>query len=201
MDNDIRSPEGARWKKRYLLLGGMALGAAFGARIIANKWPRNGKSSNGNGSNGAVEVPEMVALYSKGAALPVLPGKDQAQSNGSTVAADPVLPGVVTPNGGSSTATAEERVGISVEDAPSAGPHAAAHGASSRFNFKTFESLKYRDYRLLWFSIVFSAAGMWMEQIALSWMIYEMTDSKLLLGALNAVRAVPFLLVGPIAGV
>ncbi|MBM2825975.1 MAG: transporter [Dehalococcoidia bacterium] len=197
-------------KKRFLLLSGMALGAAFGAKVIASKWPKHSKSSNGNGSKGAVEALEMVAVYSRGAELHDF----QAHSNGSAVAADTERLGVVTLNGGSPTATAvvipngvyptataEEKVGISVEDAPSVGPQAATHGAPAKFSLKTFESLKYRDYRFLWFSIVATSAGQWMQQIALSWLVYQMTDSPFMLGAINGVRALPFLFFGPWAGV
>jgi MFS family permease len=41
---------------------------------------------------------------------------------------------------------------------------------------------------------------MWMDQIARGWLIYELTDSTLQLGFVAALRAVPFLLLSPIAG-
>ena len=70
-----------------------------------------------------------------------------------------------------------------------------------RFSIRTFRSLKYRDYRILWISILFMSAGQWMEHIALNWLVYQMTDSALMLGAINGARAIPFLIVGPWAGV
>lgn len=70
-----------------------------------------------------------------------------------------------------------------------------------KFSFRTFNSLRYRDYRILWISILFMSAGQWMEQIALSWLVYQMTDSALMLGAINGARALPFLIIGPWAGV
>src|SRR3989338_7485551 len=69
------------------------------------------------------------------------------------------------------------------------------------FRLSTFRSLRYRDYRLLFFSIMFTSAGQWMEQIALSWMAYDMTNSPFMLGAINGMRAIPFLILGPWAGV
>ncbi len=78
------------------------------------------------------------------------------------------------------------------------------HGMQTRrkgFHLRTFNSLRYRDYRILWTSIVFMSAGQWMQQIALSWMAYQMTDSPFMLGAINGFRAIPFLLFGPWAGV
>lgn len=65
----------------------------------------------------------------------------------------------------------------------------------------TFAALRHRDYRLLWFTIMFSSAGQWMEGIALNWLVYDLTGSALMLGAINGVRAIPFLLFGPFAGV
>lgn len=79
---------------------------------------------------------------------------------------------------------------------------AEARPAGGRgFRLSTFTSLRYRDYRLLFFSIMFTSAGQWMEQIALSWLAYEMTDSPFMLGAINGMRAIPFLVLGPWAGV
>ena len=48
---------------------------------------------------------------------------------------------------------------------------------------------------------MFTSAGQWMEQIALSWMAYDMTNSPFMLGAINGMRAIPFLILGPWAGV
>ncbi|MBM4405369.1 MAG: MFS transporter [Chloroflexi bacterium] len=65
----------------------------------------------------------------------------------------------------------------------------------------TFKSLKYRDFRLLWIGTVFFAAGNWIQQIAIGWLMYEETNSALLVGAVNGARTIPFLIVGPVAGV
>ncbi len=69
------------------------------------------------------------------------------------------------------------------------------------FRLSTFSSLRYRDYRLLWFTVLFTSGGQWMQQIALGWLAYEMTGSAFMLGAINGTRAIPFLLLGPWAGV
>ena len=65
----------------------------------------------------------------------------------------------------------------------------------------TFDSLALRDYRLLWLGLTGTSMGFWMDQIARSWLIYELTDSALMLGAVSAMRAVPMLLFGIVAGV
>jgi MFS family permease len=45
------------------------------------------------------------------------------------------------------------------------------------------------------------AAGQWIQQVTLGWLIYDLTGSAVLLGVLNGFRALPFLLFGPLAGV
>lgn len=67
--------------------------------------------------------------------------------------------------------------------------------------FTTFASLRHRDFRLLWFGTLFMSAGQWVQQITLGWLVYDLTGSSVLLGLLNGLRALPFLISGPIAGV
>jgi predicted MFS family arabinose efflux permease len=45
------------------------------------------------------------------------------------------------------------------------------------------------------------SAGQWIQQLTLGWLLYDLTGSSVLLGALNGLRAVPFLFFGPLAGV
>jgi MFS family permease len=66
---------------------------------------------------------------------------------------------------------------------------------------RTFQSLALRDYRLLWLGMAGTSMGQWLDQVARSWLIYELTDSPLMLGAVGAMRAVPMLLFGVVAGV
>ncbi len=67
--------------------------------------------------------------------------------------------------------------------------------------FRTFSSLRHRDYRYLWASSFFSAAGDWIQQLTMGWLMYELTRDPFLVGALAASRSIPFLFVGPISGV
>jgi MFS family permease len=64
-----------------------------------------------------------------------------------------------------------------------------------------FSSLRYRDFRYLWGSTFFTAAGNWIQQITLGWLIYDITGSAFLTGAVQGIRSVPFLFAGPLAGV
>ncbi len=45
------------------------------------------------------------------------------------------------------------------------------------------------------------SAGQWIQQVALGWLVYELTGSSVMLGLLNGLRALPFLVTGPMAGV
>lgn len=72
---------------------------------------------------------------------------------------------------------------------------------ADRPRFKTFSSLRHSSFRLLWFGTFFMSAGQWVQQVTLGWLVYEITGSSVLLGALNGLRVLPFLVAGPIAGV
>lgn len=63
-----------------------------------------------------------------------------------------------------------------------------------------FPYLRYRDYRLVWVSSTAFAASMFMEQVALGWMILEMTDSPFMVGVAASARTAPFLFLGLLAG-
>jgi MFS transporter, DHA1 family, staphyloferrin A biosynthesis exporter len=78
--------------------------------------------------------------------------------------------------------------------APIADQTASAH-------FHTFASLRHADFRYLWTGTVMMAAGQWVQQVTLGWLIYDLTGNSVLLGALNGLRALPFLVTGPMAGV
>jgi MFS family permease len=65
----------------------------------------------------------------------------------------------------------------------------------------TFRSLRNRNYRLFWIGQLISKTGSWMQQIALSWLILQMTNSPLALGALTTVRFAPILVFSLFGGV
>jgi MFS family permease len=68
-------------------------------------------------------------------------------------------------------------------------------------NIHTFDSLKIRDYRLLWLSQATTAMGQWMDQTSRSWLIYMITGSPLHLGLVSMTRGMPMLLFGVVAGI
>ena len=62
-------------------------------------------------------------------------------------------------------------------------------------------ALAYRDFRLLWASSLCSWSSQWIQQAALGWVVYEITGSGALLGAVLGARAIPMLLLTPLSGV
>jgi MFS family permease len=59
---------------------------------------------------------------------------------------------------------------------------------------QTFRALRHRNYRLFFWGQLVSLIGTWMQQTAMSWFVYEITNSKLLLGAVAAVGSAPMML-------
>ena len=67
---------------------------------------------------------------------------------------------------------------------------------------RTFRSLRHhRNYRLFFTGQIVSVAGTWMQNIALAWLVIELSGSPLAVGALAFCRFVPFLVLGLVAGV
>lgn len=77
---------------------------------------------------------------------------------------------------------------------------AAAGGRLSRRLPATFRALAYRDYRLMWLGQLGSSSSQWMEQVIRPILILDLTGSALHLGLISAVRLVPQLLFGILAG-
>jgi len=69
------------------------------------------------------------------------------------------------------------------------------------FDFdSTLAPLRHRDFRRLWAGTFFATAGQWIQQATLGWVVYEVTRSPGLLGAVLGVRAIPMLALAPITG-
>lgn len=62
-------------------------------------------------------------------------------------------------------------------------------------------SLRHRNFRLLWTGNLISQTGDWMDQIALNWLVYQLTGSAFYLGVLNLCRLAPILVFTLIGGV
>ncbi len=68
------------------------------------------------------------------------------------------------------------------------------------FLARTFLSLQYRDYRLLWLGSITEHAGEWMEGLALTWLVWERTHSTFSVALITTCRGLPLLLVPFLGG-
>lgn len=64
-----------------------------------------------------------------------------------------------------------------------------------------FRALKHRNYRLFFGGQSISLIGTWMQQVAISWLVYRLTNSPFLLGVVGFVGQIPTFLFTPFAGV
>jgi MFS family permease len=62
-------------------------------------------------------------------------------------------------------------------------------------------ALRYRNYRLFFLGQGISLIGTWMQTIALSWLVYRLTNSAFLLGLVSFSTQIPTFLFVPFAGV
>lgn len=76
-------------------------------------------------------------------------------------------------------------------DAPAL-PPGARRGASS---------LRHHNFRLFWFGQLISLVGTWMQSVAQSWLVLQLTNDPLALGIVAACQFVPVMIFGLFAGV
>jgi len=62
-------------------------------------------------------------------------------------------------------------------------------------------AFRYRNYRLFFGGQSISLVGTWMQQIAMSWLVYRMTGSVFLLGVVGFASQIPVSILAPFAGV
>lgn len=66
---------------------------------------------------------------------------------------------------------------------------------------QVFRALKNRNYRLFFLGQGISLIGSWMQTVAIGWLVYRMTGSAWLLGAIGFASQIPLSLLTPFAGV
>ena len=66
---------------------------------------------------------------------------------------------------------------------------------------RIFSSLRVPNYRLYFIGQVISLSGTWMQRVAQSWLVLELTGSGTALGVVSALQFLPLLLLGPWGGV
>jgi len=59
---------------------------------------------------------------------------------------------------------------------------------------QTFRALRHRNFRLFFCGQLVSLTGTWMQQTAMSWLVYQITGSKLLLGVVAAAGSAPLMI-------
>ncbi|HUT55323.1 MAG TPA: MFS transporter [bacterium] len=62
-------------------------------------------------------------------------------------------------------------------------------------------TLRFRNYRLFFGGQGISLIGTWMQQVAMSWLVYRLTDSELMLGLVSFAGRIPIFLLAPVMGV
>ncbi len=65
----------------------------------------------------------------------------------------------------------------------------------------TLRALQYRNFQLFFSGQLISLIGTWMQNVALSWLIYSLTGSSVLLGAIGFTDQIPVFLFSPLGGI
>ena len=66
---------------------------------------------------------------------------------------------------------------------------------------RAFQTLRHRDFRLLWAADTISLLGTQMQRMAIVWHVFVLTSDPLQLGLLGLFRFAPLLVFGIIGGV
>jgi MFS family permease len=63
-----------------------------------------------------------------------------------------------------------------------------------------FRAMRYRNFRLFFIGQSISLTGTWMQAIAMSWLVYRMTDSAFMLGVVGFSSQIPMFILSPFTG-
>lgn len=80
-------------------------------------------------------------------------------------------------------------------------PPAREASLGHAFIQRTLSSLAFRDFRILWFGAFASTIGTWMQKVAQSWLILDLTGSSFYLGLDDFLGQLPILLFTVLGGV
>jgi MFS family permease len=80
-------------------------------------------------------------------------------------------------------------------------PPAPTSTLRSPFFQRAFAAFTYRDYRVLWFGAFASTVGTWMQKVAQSWLVFDLTQSSFYLGLDDFLGQLPILLFTLVGGV
>ena len=62
-------------------------------------------------------------------------------------------------------------------------------------------ALRHRNFRLYFSGQIVSLVGTWMQQVAMSWLAYRLSDSVWVLGVVGFASQIPILLFAPLGGI
>ncbi len=65
----------------------------------------------------------------------------------------------------------------------------------------TLRALRHRNFQLFFTGQLISLTGTWMQNVAQSWLVYRLTGSSTLLGAVGFSGQIPVLLLSPVGGI
>jgi MFS family permease len=65
---------------------------------------------------------------------------------------------------------------------------------------KTFAAFRHRNYRLFFSGQLVSMIGTWMQQVAIGWLVYQLSNSAFTLGAVRFLSAIPITLLTLVGG-
>src|SRR5437762_8990504 len=88
----------------------------------------------------------------------------------------------------------------SSEDQSVAQENFLATSSSRPLLLSTFRSLRHRNYRLYFFGQLVSLMGTWMQNAALIWLAFKLTDTSTWPAVINASQVLPTLLLGAWGG-
>jgi predicted MFS family arabinose efflux permease len=66
---------------------------------------------------------------------------------------------------------------------------------------ETFRGFQYRNFRLMWFGAFISTSGFFVQEVAQSWLVYDLTNSEFYLGLAAFLNGAPILLLSLLGGV
>jgi len=69
------------------------------------------------------------------------------------------------------------------------------------FLSRSFQPFRYRDFRLMWIGAFTSTCGTWMQSVAQSWLVLELTGSAFYLGLVGFLADLPIMLFSLVGGV
>ena len=69
------------------------------------------------------------------------------------------------------------------------------------FVLRTFQPFRYRDFRLMWIGAFTSTCGTWMQSVAQSWLVLQLTNSAFYLGLVGFLADLPIMLFSLVGGV